>query len=675
LRSGAGTSYARSEGNPRLAKVLEHLVGRAAELSSLDGAMAGLERGKPVALVLAGEPGIGKTRLLAELAARGEASGCVVLSGSASELELDLPFWLFVDALDEYAAGLDPRRLASLDNEVRLELARVFPSLSDFADGGRPALQDERYRAHRAVRELLERLAATKPLVMLLDDVQWADAASIELLGALLRRPPAAAVLLALGARPRQLPERLASALERASRAGSLVRLELSGLQRDEAAALLGEDVDDALVDGFYEESGGNPFYLEQLARSTRLADDALMDGARHALAGIDVPAAVAASLSGELGLLSAPTRTLLQGAAVAGDPFEPELAGAAAAVGEAAAVQAIDELLALELIRTTDVPRRFRFRHPLVRRAVYDDAPGGWLLGAHERCADALAARGASASARAHHVEHAARHGDAAALAVLREAGQAAALRAPASAARWFGAALRLLPDSAPPEQRVELLLARAQAAGATGRLEDSRADLIESTRLVPDELVAVRVRLTVACAGVEHMLGRHKDSRARIMAALDAIPNADTPEAVDLIIVLAFDGLFRADFDAMRDAAARALAAARSLGDRPLTATAASVLTLACAWGGRTTEAETAREEALGLVEAMSDDELARRIDAPAYLAAGELYWTATTRRSRMPSEPWRSAARPDNSSRRSSRPSHPRISCAAGWPRRSR
>jgi DNA-binding NarL/FixJ family response regulator/tetratricopeptide (TPR) repeat protein len=590
--------------------------------------VAGLKRGEPAALVLVGEPGIGKTRLLAELAARGDANGCIVLSGSASELELDLPFWVFVDALDEYAAGLDPRRLVSLEADIRVELARVFPSLSDFADGSEPALQDERYRAHRAVRELLERVAATKPLVLVLDDVHWADSASIELLGALLRRPPAAKVLLAMGARPRQLPERLAGALERANRAGSLVRIELAGLQRYEAAELLGEGFEGDVADGFYKESGGNPFYLEQLARSTQLAARASTGDARPTLAGVEVPPAVAAALTGELALLCTPTRTLLEGAAVAGDPFEPELAAAAAAMGEESALVAIDELLALELVRTTDVPRRFRFRHPLVRRAVYETAPSGWLLGAHERCAEALAERGASAPARAHHVEHAARHGDAAALAVLREAGQASALRAPASAARWFGAALRLMPESAPPEQRVELLLARAEALGAIGRLEESRTDLIESIGLVPEELVAMRVKLTVVCAGVEHMLGSHKESRARIMTALDGLRDPSAPEAVELVIVLAFDGLFRADFDAMRDAAARALAAARPLGDRPLTASAASVLTLACAWGGMTSDAEAAREEAVALVESMSDDELTGRIDAPAYLAAAELY-----------------------------------------------
>ena len=139
------------------------------------------------------------------------------------------------------------------------------------------------------------------------------------------------------------------------------------------------------------------------------------------------------------------------------------------------------------------------------------------------------------------------------------------------ASAARWFGAALRLLPESAPPEERVGLLLARAEALGATGRLEESRADLLESLELVPAELVACEVRLTVACAGMEHMLGRHREARARIppRSSRSRIPRAG---GGPLMIVLAFDGLFRTDFDAMREAAARALDAARPLGDRPL-------------------------------------------------------------------------------------------------------
>src|SRR4051794_29547381 len=181
-----------------MAHLSEHLVGRAEELGAFNQLLAGLDSGKGAAVALVGEPGIGKTRLLAELATRADARGHLVLAGCAGELERDLPFWLFVDALDEYVHGLDPDRLDTLDDDVRAELATVFPSLARLAVGREVALQHERYRSHRAVCMLLEWLAHTQPVVLVLDDVHWADPASVELLGALLRRPPAARVLLAL---------------------------------------------------------------------------------------------------------------------------------------------------------------------------------------------------------------------------------------------------------------------------------------------------------------------------------------------------------------------------------------------------------------------------------------------------------------------------------------------
>ena len=195
---------------------------------------------------LVGEPGIGKTRLLSEFAADAELRGHLVLSGSASELERDLPFSVFVHALDEYVEGLDSDRLSTLDDDVQAELAHVLPSLSALAGGRAVALQHERYRSHRAVRALLEQLAQTRPLVLVLDDIHWADSASVELLGALLRRPPAAPVLTAFALRPRQTPERLVAALERAHRAAALTRVELGALTPDEARELLGERVDAA---------------------------------------------------------------------------------------------------------------------------------------------------------------------------------------------------------------------------------------------------------------------------------------------------------------------------------------------------------------------------------------------------------------------------------------------
>ncbi len=590
-------------------------------------ALEDVDRGRSMAIALVGEPGIGKTRLLAELAGRADADGRLVLSGSASELERDLPFSVFVDALDEYLRGLDPAPLADrLDEDVRTELAHVFPSLTALASAGHLALQHERYRTHRAARALLEHLAERRPLVLLLDDVHWADPASVELLGALLRRPPAAPVLMALALRPRQVPERLAAALGRAQRAGALTRIELGALTQEEARDLLGETVDSARAVTLYAESGGNPFYLEQLTRSLDLVGP--HDASETSLAGVEVPSGVAASLNEELGLLSERARVVLEGAAVAGDPFEPELAAAAAGTDEAEAVDAVDELLRLDLVRTTDVPRRFRFRHPLVRRAVYEATAGGWRLGAHERCAAALSERGATAAERAHHVERSARTGDVEAVAVLREAGEASVRLAPASAARWFAEALRLLPQTEPVEQRIDLLVARARALTSAGHFADSHAAFLDALELAPPGSHELRARLARDCAGVEELLGRQEEAAARLATALEGLPDRSSPEAVSLMGELAVNAVWRARYEEMHRWADGAVTAARSLGDAALTAAALAVRSFACSMTDAAEQAAADHDEAAVLVDSLSDDELARHLEAAAWIAGLELY-----------------------------------------------
>jgi ATP/maltotriose-dependent transcriptional regulator MalT len=611
-----------------MAQPAEQLVGRAAELGSLDDTLTGLSRGRAAALALVGEPGIGKTRLLAELAARAESGRRLVVSGSASELERELPFGIFVDALDEYLEALEQRHLAALDDQTRAELAQVLPSLGGPAAGGGALLQHERYRTHRAVRRLLETLAQERPLVLVLDDLHWADSGSIELLGTLLRRPPSAPVLVALAVRPRQVPERLTGPLERAQASGFLTRIDIGALGAEDARLLLGDAVSGSVAAALYDESGGNPFYLQQLARALGRRLEAMPAAGGVSLAGIEVPRMVAAALVDELALLSDGARRVLDGAAVAGDPFEPELAAAAAAMPELDAVDWLDELLALDLVRATDVPRRFRFRHPLVRQAVYETAPGGWRLGAHERCAAALAARGASAPARAHHVEQAGRHGDQAAIAVLQEAGEAVAQRTPAGAARWFGAALRLLPAAAPTEQRLGLLSARAGALAATGEFADAHAALVESLRIVPADALALRVGLTGACAGIERVLGRHDAARARLVAALDGLPDPHSTEAAALMIDLGVGAFYRMEHDEARAWADRALAVARPLGAEPLQAAAGALAALALAFAGASADAEQYRARAAAMVDAMTDDELAAQLDAVAHLAGAEDY-----------------------------------------------
>ena len=260
--------------------------------------------------------------------------------------------------------------------------------------------------------------------------------------------------------------------------------------------------------------------------------------------------------------------------------------------------MEALDELLRLDLLRTTDVPRRFRFRHPLVRRAVYDATAAGWRLGAHERCAAALAARGAAAAARAHHVERSAREGDTEAVAVLREAGEEAVRLAPASAAHWFGGALRLLPQTAPAEERVELLLARARALTAAGRFADSHERAAGGARARPATVARARAQVARACAGVESLLGRHERGRTPAsQAPWQSLSDQGSPEAVALMIELAPNGSGAARYDEMRELgrARRRRGAARS-ATAPLTAAALAALALADSIMGAAARAEAA-------------------------------------------------------------------------------
>ncbi len=351
------------------------------------------------------------------------------------------------------------------------------------------------------------------------------------------------------------------------------------------------------------------------------------------------VPPAVAAALGQEIAGLPEPARRLGWGAAVAGEPFDLDLAGAAAGMDERETLAALDQLLAAHIAGPTDVARRYRFRHPLVRRAVYDGAGEAWRLEAHARAAAALTDRPGALAARAHHVERSAKIGDEAAAAVLEQAGHQAAARAPAIAARWFEAALRLLggdsagPVPPPPEpaavdpvRRLGLLVPLAGALAATGRLERALEALVEALALV--ELPDLRVRLIAACAACENLLGRHDAAHARLLDALQALDDQDGAAAAALHAELAADALYDSDFEAMRQWATRAAETARRLGDRGLEALATALLCFAEYNRGDPEAAEAARVQCAALLDALPDDQLMLRLDAPYYFGFAEFF-----------------------------------------------
>ena len=305
------------------------------------------------------------------------------------------------------------------------------------------------------MRELLQVLAATKPLVLALDDLHWADQARASSSARCCddRRPRA--VLLAFAVRPRQLREQLfhrprAGAPRRGAGPDRARRPDA-----DEARELLGDAVDDAAAGALHAESGGNPFYLEQLARTVRravpgeaTARTSCSATSRSRGRGRRPARGARAAVGG--------ARGVLEGAAVAGDPFEIELAAAGA--------QSPRRRRSWRSTSCSPGPRPRRRRSPGGSGSATRSCgarstrprPAACGSGARAVRGGARGARRLGA-ARAHHVERSARAGDAAAVALLREAGRAAWQRAPASAARWFAGALRLLPANAGAQERVE--------------------------------------------------------------------------------------------------------------------------------------------------------------------------------------------------------------------------
>ena len=501
------------------------LIGREDELAELDRGLDRLGAGLPWLVQVIGEPGIGKSRLLQELARRARARGYLVLAGRAAEFEQDLPFAVLRDACNDYLGSIGQRLHASLRAETLTELAAVFPALGGEQPVQQQGLGDDRYRTHYAIRALLEWLAARQPTVVALDDVHWADAASVEVIGHLLRRfrGPMLGVLAA-----RQRPAQLAAVLDGATRTGYGARIELAPLTAAQADSLMEPGLDASQRAVLYRHSGGNPFYLEQLSRATGpvhgrpgLASENPADEWRP-------PAAVSASIREELSGLSAGTRVIADAAAIAGESFELQLVAAIAEQPEPSTLAAFDELLAVDFLRPTDAPQRFRFRHPIVRRTVYDQLPRAWRLGAHARAAAALTAAQAPATEAALHIERSATAGDQNAVAMLIDAARAVAPRAPLTAGRWLRTALRLLPRDVDSGQRIGLLTEAAAALAAAGADEEPVAELEQALALASAAQPGARAELIARLAEARRRSGHPFSSRALLVQALQSLGTA---------------------------------------------------------------------------------------------------------------------------------------------------
>lgn len=592
------------------------LVGRRDVLDQFTRLLSAVGDGRFELIGLSGEPGSGKTRLLLELADRGRDRGLLTLTGRAAEYEQQMPFGAVVDALDDHleSAAL-PGRLGA---QPTRRLGTVFPSLSE--PGARPEKQAEdglgRYGLYRTIRRLLEELAEPDGLVLILDDLHWADESTIELLDHLVRHPPRGAILIAGAYRPAQASARLAALAETA------VRIPVGPLSEAEVGKLLGPGMSRGQRAALFKASGGNPFYLDALARAG--AGAARAAGADDTLEFDELPPAVRSALALELTGLSPDALLVARAAAVAADEFDPALVAMTAEVTEEAALEAIDELERRDVVRPVR-GGRFRFRHPLVRHVVYDSTAAGWRVAAHGRLADRLAELNMPATERARHVERSGRTGDRTDIATLVEAADAVATQAPATAAHWLKAALSLLPDD--PDAQVELLLKLAQTQAVSGQLMEGRQTAHEVLRLLPPDDHGRRAHAARFGAVVERMLGRTYESRALLLAELRRIPDPQSPVAVPLRIRLVADSLFRSDFRAAQ-AVLDLMPENAEEWEPALAMAVASLRPLPAYAAGRFGEAARHIDTADRLVRAAPDEHVAEWLDAITWLCWTETY-----------------------------------------------
>ena len=357
------TEHLRWRGIPERRESTDHFsepepaVVRTRERAAVAAVIAGLTSAAHVEIT--GEPGIGKTRLLAEIATIARAHGHIVLSGRAVGSTGDAEFDAFADAIDHRHAGLAAN---ALPPHVCRTLAEIFPSFPPAAAGTAPAGRAG-VRPGHAVRLLLETIATIRPVVLTLDDLQLADARSVDLICHLLRSPARAPVLLVSAYRTRQASARLRHAF---ASAPALLRLPLQPLSVAQVRRLAGDSISPAQCHALHRDSLGNPLYLQ-----------ALLDPKEH---GVD------AEVLAELDELSPHAHLAADAGTVLGDAFGLPDVAVVAELSEATSYSAIDELVAADLVRELPEPGRFAFRHPVVRQAIYRNTRPGWRLGAQAR-------------------------------------------------------------------------------------------------------------------------------------------------------------------------------------------------------------------------------------------------------------------------------------------------
>jgi DNA-binding CsgD family transcriptional regulator/tetratricopeptide (TPR) repeat protein len=594
------------------------LLGRDPELRVLAQACERVRDGDRRTLALVGEAGIGKTALLDAAAAQARTAGFLVLAGCAAEHQRHVPFGLVVDALDRHVATLTPARVAAAGPE----LGAVLPA----AHGSHPppdiAGPAERFRYHRALRSLLELLGRERPVALLLDDVHWADSASLELTEHLIRKPPQIPLLLAIAFRGSGAPARLVDAIGRLGAAAMLI--DLPPLESADLEMLL-TGVPRRRRELILRASLGNPLYITALSRLRDRTLDELSTLARqHSPVDADWLAGsqryILAGLAAEITAQEQPVQRVAHVAAVVGDHTTIDLIGYVAGLPMDAVAHAVDQLGRMGLIEADGA--RLAYRHPLMRAAAYALTGPAWRFEAHTRTAEYLRGQQASRQVVAYHTEQSARYGDERAAATLVEAGIAFAHEAPAQAARWLGTALRIMPDTGPPDdRRCAVAMWYARALGRSGQLERSREVLAQ----LRGAAGPVRAQAEAFSVAVARQLGDFAEAAATLGAQL-ARGGLDPLGEAKLRVELSAVDAFREDPTAAVHHAQRALELLGQQRSVPV-ATAQTLRALGTLYAGDAVLARRYLAEAVRTVDGTSDADLRPYVEIISPLALTEI------------------------------------------------
>ncbi|ARF57554.1 helix-turn-helix transcriptional regulator [Streptomyces gilvosporeus] len=362
-------------------------VGRAAELAALREALARIkESGEPQAILIGGEAGVGKTRLIEEFTESARAQGALVALGGCIEIGSEgLPYAPFSAVLHTLNARL-PEELAAAVAGQEGELARILPELGETA-GESHDEEVGRARLFELTARLLERLAAHRSLVLVVEDLHWADRSTRELLAYLLRALHDANVLLVATYRSDDIHRRhpLRPFLAEIDRTRTVHRVELARFTRAEVRSQLtgitGSEPEETTVDRVFKRSEGNAFFVEELARS-------LADGCLH---GLSDP--LRDLLLVRVEALPEDAQRVVRIASEGGSTVEYELLAAVSQMPEDTLIEALRAAVGSNTLVPTMDGTGYRFRHALVREAVVDDLLPGERTRLNRRYAQALEA------------------------------------------------------------------------------------------------------------------------------------------------------------------------------------------------------------------------------------------------------------------------------------------